>query len=173
MPYFFDLSAKFAFVQTSRFHLAGLASVLGADFGRTFGSSGSRAAIAIGRLGLVATACITENCYVNASASAIVWLWEGLADAAPITGNIGIVARLVGVFSLLAEANFGGAIGSRGSFFGEGGAVLGYGVRFSQRNFGFDLTLIKPVYADRSPSDDPFPIGVPWLAFTYRSDALF
>jgi hypothetical protein len=169
-PFFADLSAKYAFLKTPRFHMAGIASILG------LGDGDIDERFALGRATVVATGCITENCYVAASASAMLWLSPDIDRVVPVTLNLGITARLVGVFSLLAEANFIAAFGDLSGarsvdLFGRG-ALLGYGARFSSGNFGFDLTFVKPLIADDS-SDDFFVIGVPWLAFTYRTDALF
>ncbi len=167
-PFFADLSAKYAFLKTPRFHMAGIASLLlvsDGDIDERFG---------LGRATVVATGCITENCYVAASASAMLWLSPDLARVVPVTLNVGLTARLVGVFSLLAEANFLAAIGdlsgARSVDVFERGALFGYGMRFSSANFGFDLTFVKPVI---SGSDDIFVLGLPWLSFTYRTDALF
>ena len=169
-PFFVDLSAKYAFLKTPRFHMAGIASLLGS------GSSDSDDRFAVGRATVVATGCITENCYVAASASAMVWLSPDLERVVPMTFNVGVTARLVGVFSLLAEANFLGAFGdlsgARSVDVFERGALFGYGARFSSANFGFDLTFVKPLISGDG-GDDFFVIGLPWLAFTYRTDALF
>jgi len=169
-PFFADLSAKYAFLKTPRFHMAGIASILG------IGDGDSSERFALGRATLVATGCITENCYVAASASAMLWLSPDLERVVPVTFNVGITARLVGVFSLLAEANFlaafGDLSGARSVDVFERGALFGYGARFSSGNFGFDLTFVKPVISGDSGGDF-FVIGVPWLAFTYRTDALF
>ncbi len=165
-PYFVDLSAKFAFLQTPRFHMAAIGSLL------AFGGADLDSVFAVGRLGIVGTACLTENCYVNISASSLFWLSGDLDRVVPVTLNLGVTARVAGIFSLLAEANLITAVGDLGSSsidLFDAGALIGYGVRFSSGNFGFDLTFLRPV----GFGDDTFILGVPWLAFTYRSDPLF
>lgn len=166
-PYFVDIAAKYAFLQTPRFHMAAIGSLLGLSGG----DGGSL--FALGRLGLVGTACLTENCYVNASLSALFWIGEDTSRVVPVTLNLGITARVAGIFSLLAEANFVAAVGDlAGSSVDvfESGALIGYGVRFSSGNFGFDLTFVKPVIDD---VDDVTILGIPWIAFTYRSNPLW
>lgn len=167
-PFFLDVSAKFAFLQTSRFHMAGIASILGIT-----GTGSGDALPVVGRLALVATACITENCYVSASASAMFLFTENTTDVVPVILNFGMTARVAGIFSLLAEVNGIAAVGDLGrssiDVF-DAGVLLGYGVRFSNQNFGFDLTFVKPIIRG---TDDFTVLGVPWLAFTYRTDALF
>lgn len=165
-PFFLDISGKFAFLQTPRFHMAALASVLGIT------GAGIGDVPVVGRLGVVATACITENCYVSASASALFWFTENISSVVPATLNLGITARLVGIFSLIAEVNGLAAVGSAsvsGALF-DTGVLIGYGIRLSNQNFGFDLSFVKPILRD---AEFPLVLGAPWLAFTYRSDALF
>jgi hypothetical protein len=48
--------------------------------------------------------------------------------------------------------------------------TVDYGVRLSRKNFGVDLTLIKPVAATNGLGDNPFILGYPFVAFTYRTD---
>lgn len=166
-PFFLDLSGKFAFLQTSRFHMAGIASLL------VMTNAGVDVPV-VGRLGLVGTACITENCYVNASVSALFWFTDATTRAVPVTLNFGLVAKVAGIFSLMAEVNGLAAVGDFGSsssaLFDEG-VLIGYGIRLSNRNFGFDLSFVKPII--RGVDEFKLVLGVPWLAFTYRSDALF
>jgi len=91
----------------------------------------------------------------------------------PVTFNLGVTARVAGIFSLLAEANLITAVGDLGSSsidIFDAGALIGYGVRLSSGNFGFDLTFVKPV---GTGGDDVTILGIPWLAFTYRSNPLF
>jgi hypothetical protein len=168
-PFVADLSAKYAFLKLPRFHMAGIASLL------VLADDGLDGPFTVGRATVVATGCITENCYVAASASAMAWLTSEADRVVPITLNVGLSARIVGVFSLLAEANFlaaaGDLTGARTADIFEQGALLGYGMRFSSSNFGFDLTFVKPVLADSG--SDFFVLGLPWLAFTYRTDAVF
>ena len=167
--YFVDLSAKYAFLQLPRFHAAGIGSILMVgDY-----DSGS-SSLVVGRLGAVATACITENCYVSASASALFWLSGELASVVPITISLGAVARVASVFSLLLEGNLLAAAGDLGSSSVdvlEQTFTLGYGVRFSSGNFAFDLTMVKPFFLDSSSSG--FRYGLPWLSLTYRTDPAF
>lgn len=165
-PFFLDVSAKVAFLQTPRFHMAAIGSLLGIT------NAGVDVPV-VGRLGLVATACITANCYVNASASALFWFTSETTSVVPVTLNLGVSARLAGIFSLLAEVNGLATIGSArvSSDLFRQGVLIGYGARFSNANFGFDLTFVKPIV--KGLDDFPLPFGVPWLTFTYRSNALF
>jgi hypothetical protein len=45
-----------------------------------------------------------------------------------------------------------------------------YGLRLAGKNFGVDLTFIEPVSPAPSRDSNPFILGIPFLAFTYRSD---
>ena len=167
--YFADVAAKYAFLKLPRFHMAGIGSLLVIG---DFGSGGS--SLVVGRLGAAATACITENCYVHASASALFWLSRELSTVFPITLNLGLVARVAGVFSLLLEGDLlavAGDIGASSLDFFEETFTVGYGVRFSGSNFGFDLTMVKPIFLDSS--SDGWRFGYPFLSLTYRTDPTF
>ena len=53
---------------------------------------------------------------------------------------------------------------------GGGSFAFDYGVRFSGRNFGVDVTFLEPLASTTGSFDNPFILGYPFLAFTYRTD---
>lgn len=83
----------------------------------------------------------------------------------PIVPAAGFVGRLSDLFAVIIEPAYAFVVGDR--TVGLDGFLLTYGVRLSGTNFGVDLLLVRPFGVEE---DNPFILGFPWLAVTYRTD---
>jgi hypothetical protein len=71
----------------------------------------------------------------------------------------------------MAEPAMVGALGTGSSNITSGAFfAFDYGVRLSGKNFGVDITFIEPVAATTGTFNNPFILGYPFVAFTYRTD---
>jgi hypothetical protein len=78
----------------------------------------------------------------------------------------GIVGRIARHVRLIGEVDTGYSFGK---IQGGADAFLGwYGVRFTSRQIGVDLALVKP-FCDGCDTGSTFPLGFPWVTFSYRA----
>ena len=144
-----DLSLKTVLARTDLVRVAALGSASGAA-GRDIG------AVFIGRAGAVVQLCWQVQCESSFSIS------SNAAFIGPVVmmaNGIGGIQRLSRRTSLLAELATLTPIGTQGGRFN--GATLGGGVRFRLVQWGFDLTLVRPLDSDSPP--------LPVFTVTYRS----
>lgn len=119
-------------------------------------------------LGAVGTICIDRGCHsiLNGYVGAGFLLeTDGDQEAVPLLLSAALVSRLGRRLKLVLEANSGVVVGEVNDV-SEGGLVW-YGLRFTSSAIGVDLGLVKPFCEDCDTEE--FPIGVPWLNFTYRA----
>jgi hypothetical protein len=167
-PYFFDIGAKLNVVRTESFR----AAINGALDILTIGGTGSNGGPYYGgRLGGIAQVCFIPSCRSSLSFDVGGIITSGVNEVLPIYGSAGVTIAVSRIVSLLAEPSMLGAVGT-GAQNIDGGAyfAFGYGVRFSGRNLGVDVTFIEPIAATSGSFDNPFVIGYPWIALTYRTD---
>jgi hypothetical protein len=118
-------------------------------------------------LGAAATYCFDADCYSHVSAAAIAGLATHGNSAVPVAFTGGLVARIASKVRLIVEADTAHMFGNIDE---QADGFLGwYGVRFTSREIGVDLALVKPFCSDCSSSDDPFPLGFPFVTFSYRA----
>jgi hypothetical protein len=82
----------------------------------------------------------------------------------PITLAGGLVAQASSLVKFMVEPAYALIIGEGVDSQPEG-FLLNYGIRLSGRQFGFDLAFIRPFFDE----EIPLIMGLPWVAFTYRT----
>ena len=164
-PLFFDFGAKLNLARTESARIA----VYGAlDVLTNTRSSSDNAPAIAGRVGGVAQICFERTCRSSVSFGGGA-IFARDAPVVPLYGAVGFIANVSPLVSLLAEPNVVGVAPGDGN---SGGALfsIGYGVRLSGKNFGVDLTFVEPLAATNGNFNNPFVLGYPFVAFTYRTD---
>ena len=166
-PYFFDFGLKLNVVRNETFRAAftgalDVATATGDAYSSTYYG---------GRLGAIGQFCFEATCRSSVSFNAGTFLSSASSSVLPVYGSAGFIANVSPLVSLLAEPAIFGVVGA-GDVHASSGAVFlaNYGVRLSEKNFGLDLTMVKPIVTTNGSSDDTFVMGYPFLAFTYRTD---
>jgi hypothetical protein len=117
-------------------------------------------------LGAAMTYCFDTDCFSHVSAAAIAGLATHGNSAVPVAFTGGLVARISPKVRLIAEADTAHVFGNIDE---QADGFLGwYGVRFTSRQIGVDLALVKPFCSDCS-TDGTFPAGFPFVTFSYRA----
>lgn len=155
-PYLFALSLKLNVARGERFRAALMGSIdyINIDSDNYIG----------GRLGGVAQVCFGRTCQSSLNLNAQGFINDSTSDFLPVLTALGFVGHVSSLFSILLEPSYAFVIGD--SVDDADGFLLSYGVRLSGANWGLDLTFVRP-FAD---GYDALIMGVPWLAFTYRTD---
>jgi hypothetical protein len=166
-PYFFDLGLKLNIARGPSFRAAllGALDVVIDPKAHTEGAYG-------GRLGGVAQVCFEETCRSSVSFNAGGFVSSESGDVLPVYGSAGFILHVSPLVSLLGEPAVATLIG-RGTDRIDSDAIffVDYGLRLAGKNFGVDLTFIAPVATASGSSDNnPFILGYPFVAFTYRTD---
>jgi hypothetical protein len=164
-PLFFDIGAKLNLVRTESTRVAVYGAI---DVLTNARSNSDNSPEFAGRVGGVAQVCFERACRSSLSFGGGA-IFGHNAEALPLYGAVGLIANVSPLVSLLAEPNIAGVAPGEGN---TGGALLsiGYGVRLSGKNFGVDLTFIEPIAATSGSFENPFVLGYPFAAFTYRTD---
>ena len=158
-PFFGYFTAKAQLIRAGKVRVAGHASaVLVTD------SQGDDD-FSVGTLGAALTYCIDAACHSFLN----VYGGGGFSSetdnsSVPIVVSGSLVQRLGKRIKLVLEADSALILGEINDV-GEG-VLAWYGLRFTSRNIGVDFGLFKPLCADCDT--EVFPIGFPWLSFTYR-----
>jgi hypothetical protein len=157
-PYFFDLAVKGNFLRTEVLRLAmvGAGTVVvapDADPNTVLGA----------RLNGVSQFCFEALCKNSFSLNVGTFLNSESNRIVPITLAGGLVVQASSLVKLLLEPAYAIVIGEGVEDQPEG-FLLNYGLRLSGEHFGFDLAFIRPF-----GPDIPLILGVPWVAFTYRT----
>ncbi len=167
-PYLGDFGLKINLARTAWFR----AAITGAfDVVTESGGGINGGPFFAGRIGLIGQACFDAHCRSSVSINAGLVAASGVDRDLPLYASLGFIANVSPLVSLLAEPAIGGLV-STSVASSDGGAVLvfDYGVRIAGPRFGVDLTLIEPVAVTPGSFDNPFVLGYPFVAFTYRSE---
>jgi hypothetical protein len=168
-PYYVDLGAKLNLYRGDSFR----AALTGGFDIVTTGGTGPSGPYYGGRLGAIGQICFNGDgtCRSSLSLNVGTILTSGANEVLPIYGSAGFIFNVSKLVSILAEPATLGALGTGSSNVGAGAFfVLDYGVRIAGPNFGVDLTFIEPVATTSGSFDNPFILGYPFVAFTYRTD---
>lgn len=118
-------------------------------------------------LGGVVTYCFDVNCYSHASAAAMAGFATHDNASVPVAFMGGIVAKLGSRVRLIAEADTAHLFGKINDQ--ANGFIGWYGLRFTSKQIGVDLALVKPFCGNGDCDSSTFPLGFPFVAFSYRS----
>lgn len=171
------LSAKLQVVKQGNLRVAvqaGAAGVAAKDTTTTYDSMGnvidemSTTSGAGGfDLGAAATYCFDSDCYSHVDGAIAAGFAREDNSSVPVGFMAGVVARLGHKVRFIAEADtahlFGDISGQANGFLGW------YGLRFTSSQIGVDLALVKPFCGNGDCDSDTFPMGFPFVTFSYRS----
>lgn len=116
----------------------------------------------------IATICLDDDCASHVDGQITTGYANQSDSTLPLGFSGGLVVRVARKVRLIFEADTGHAFG--GDLSGQADGFLGwYGVRFTSRNIGVDLTLVKPICGGDSCDSSAFPLGFPFVTFTYRT----
>jgi hypothetical protein len=119
-----------------------------------------------GELGAAATLCIDAECRSHVSGFLGAAFAYDDQSSVPFLVAGSLVAGLTKRVKLVLEADSGFIAGDINGT--ADGLLAWYGLRFTSRNIGVDLGLAKPIISGTSGDDEVFPIGFPFVSFTYR-----
>ena len=114
-----------------------------------------------GTLGMVATACLDDECRSHFSGYGALGLSNDEDDDTPVLFAGSMVLALSDSARLLAELDFGAA-----DDFEDEGKLFWYGMRFTSRHLSIDLGFVRPLHEEY---DEDFALGFPMVIFNYRS----
>ncbi len=167
-PYYFDFGLKLNLVRGDVFRAAVTG---GLDVVTSGGSGNNSGPYYGGRFGAIGQFCFEKTCRSSVSINAGTLLTSGADQVLPVYGAAGFVGKVSPLVSLMAEPAMVGALGTGSSNITSGAFfAFDYGVRLSGKNFGVDITFIEPVAATTGTFNNPFILGYPFVAFTYRTD---
>lgn len=159
-PYFLDLALKANVLRSEVVRLAVIGAGTVAYLPDTDPSTYFGA-----RLNGVAQFCFDTVCRSSFSFNAGTFVNSQSNLVIPITLAGGLVVHASNLVKLLLEPAYAVGVG-KGVTSQPDGFLLSYGVRLSGDHFGFDLAFLRPV----GPGTDiGIILGVPWVAFTYRT----
>jgi hypothetical protein len=157
MPFVGMLSGKLQVVRAGRVRVAGQVAV-------THFREDNTAATA-GTVGGALTVCLDDDCYSHVSG----YLGAGIASeqqtAVPFLASASLALKVAKRVKLLFEADTGFVVGELDAV--ADGFLGWYGLRFTTQSIGVDVGFARPFCADCG--DFPLPMGVPFVAFTFRS----
>lgn len=158
------LSGKLKLVDTGQLKVAAFGTLLLVSVDLDEGGSEMETATILGG---VASLCTDESCHSTLSAT-ISAGFDNLEDEGrvPLIYGVSLVHKVSRRVKLLLEVD-------NATVFGDEveparGFLVGYGVRFFSGEIAGDVGLIKP-FAEDLEDDDSFPLGFPFVNFTYRA----
>jgi hypothetical protein len=159
-PYFFDLAFKATVLRTEVFRLGliGAGTIVIAPSSEPDSFFGARAN-AVGQF------CFEKLCRHSFSLNVGTFVNSESNVLIPITLAGGAVIQASDLVKFLLEPAYALGVGEGVESQPEG-FLLNYGIRLSGRQFGFDIAFLRPFFPD---SDLPLIMGIPWVAFTYRT----
>ncbi len=160
-PYFLDLALKANFFRSDVVRLA----VIGAGTVAFLPDSDPSTYFGA-RLNGVAQFCFDRVCRSSFSFNAGTFVNSESNLVVPITLAGGFVFHVSDLVKILAEPAYAIGVG-KGVSGQPDGFLFDYGVRLSADHFGFDLAFLRPIGA--GTEDFPVILGLPWVAFTYRT----
>jgi hypothetical protein len=159
------ISAKLKVLRQGNLHVAVQGGVAGV-FDNSVSSGGTSDSAGGFDLGGTATYCIDPACYSHLDGAVVAGFARQNNTSVPVGFMGGLVARLGKRVRLIIEADtahlFGNISGQANGFLGW------YGVRFTSRQIGVDLALVKPFCSGGSCDSSTFPLGFPFVTFSYR-----
>jgi hypothetical protein len=167
-PYWIEAGAKLNLYRSDVFR----AAITGGLDLLTYGGSGTdNGPFYGGRLGAIGQFCLIPTCRSSVSLDVGTLLTSGANQALPIYGAIGGIFNVSKVISILAEPAMAGVLGTGAGNVGSGAFFeLDYGIRISGPNFGGDIAFLLPLATTGGNFDNPFILGYPFVALTYRTD---
>jgi hypothetical protein len=171
------ISAKLQVVKQGRLRVAVQAGAAGAstkDTTTTFDSmgniTGEMSTTSSGGgfdLGGALTYCFDDGCFSHANAAVAAGFAEQDNSSVPVAFMGGLVLKVGSKVRLIAEADTAHLFGKISD---QANGFLGwYGVRFTSRNIGVDLALVKPFCGNGECDTTTFPAGFPFVTFSYRA----
>lgn len=130
-----------------------------------------REKLVFGRVGGTAQWCFGDHCESSLSLSAMAILFDKADVLFPFGAALGFIGQLAGIAKVLLEY---GTLNSFSEAFPIDGLPFwyaAYGVRFSQRSWGLDVTMIRELSVKTPQGRDARfgdLVGIPWVVFTYR-----
>jgi hypothetical protein len=119
-----------------------------------------------GEVGGVGTLCLDDDCFNHISLSAEAAFAHQDNSSVPVIFSAGLVAKISKRVRFVAEADTAHAFGD---FSGQANGILAwYGLRFTSKQIGVDLELVRPFCGGSDCDMGSFPLGVPFVAFSYR-----
>lgn len=159
-PFFFSPTFKLNVVRSEQGNVALLG---GLDF---VVQSDTDESTALGRLGAAGQLCIDVACDSSLTLNAHGWTEIGENQGTIVLLSAGGLFRASELVSLMLEPSYGLLL-QDGEVNTPEGFLLSYGVRLSGRQFGFDITFVRPFAEGIS---DELILGVPFVVASYRSD---
>jgi hypothetical protein len=157
------LSAKLQVLRAGRLRLAAQAGVL-AVTANGDDSSDSTSAF---DLGGVATLCLDDGCFSHLDGAVAAGFAQQGDSSVPVGFMGGLVAKVGRHVRLVAEADTAHMFGD---ISGQANGLLAwYGLRFTSSDIGVDLELVKPLCGGDDCDSSAFPLGFPFVTFSYRS----
>lgn len=155
------ISAKYQLLRSGPVRLAAQAGIAGV-WAKGSNSSDSTSGLEVGG---VATFCFNDDCSSHGSISATTGFAHQDSNSWPFVFSGGIVAKLTTHVRFIAEADTAAIVGDISDH--ADGFLGWYGFRFTSKNIGVDLTLVKP-FCGSDCNSDVLPLGFPFVTFTYR-----
>lgn len=157
------VSAKLQVLKAGRLRVAAQAGTGGA----VVSDSNSSDSGGLFDIGAAATLCLDDGCYSHIDGAAFAAFAYQSQSEVPVGLAGGIVGRVGRHIRLVAEADTGYAFGRESGL--ADGFIGWYGVRFTSKNIGVDLELVRPFCSSSDCDMKEFPLGIPFVTFTYRS----
>jgi hypothetical protein len=156
------LSAKLQVVKAGPLRIALQAGA----FGVVANGSDSSDSTSAFEIGGAATYCLDDDCASHVDGALAAGFAHQSDSTVPVAFMGGVVAKLTRHVRLVVEADTGHSFGNLS---GQANGFLGwYGLRFTSRQIGVDLELVKPFCGGGDCDSSAFPLGFPFVAFSYR-----
>jgi hypothetical protein len=121
----------------------------------------------LGRAGAAGQLCFDVACGSSLSLNGHFWTNLTEEDAASVLLlSAGAIIRASDLVALLIEPSYPVLL-TDGDVDTPEGFLLSYGIRFSGKQFGLDITFARPFAEDIS---DELLLGIPFVVASYRSD---
>lgn len=134
---------------------------------------GGGQSLVFGRIGGTAQWCFADTCESSVNLSGMLVIHDKADVLLPYGAALGFIGHISGATKLLLE--YGTLSSFAGSWLTDRLNLwyVGYGLRFSRANWGFDLVFIRRLAQDvpqnrRSGPNLGDVVGLPLLVFTYR-----
>jgi len=119
-----------------------------------------------GEVGGALTVCIDAECNSHLNGFLGAGFAQADQSAVPFIAAGSLVMKVARRVKLVFEADTGFILGDINET--TDGFLFWYGLRFTSRNIGVDVGLMKPII-DGDTDTGSFPLGFPFVSFTYRA----